>query len=182
MSPASIISQHTSLKTERTVLSMRRTLLVSGVLPFVTAFLGGALALSVAMPVITEAQEARIRAETVTVVGAGTDRVRLTTNGDGQIGDLSMLAPSGTRRLLLSEGGIDAPDPSSSGITIYAEDGTRVGRLGIGRGPNTNLPVSTALTLNDLSGLRRRQLIVNEDGTPSMLMFDADGAVIWSAP
>jgi hypothetical protein len=44
------------------------------------------------------------------------------------------------------------------------------------------LPVSTALTLNDLSGLRRLQLIVAEDGTPSMLMFDANGAVIWSAP
>jgi hypothetical protein len=161
---------------------MGRTLLVSGVLPFVSAFLGGALALSVAMPTIIEAQEARIRAETVTVVGAGTDRVRLTTSGDGQIGDLSMLAPSGTRRLLLSEGGIDAPDPSSSGITIYAEDGTRVGRLGIGRGPTAILPVSTALTLNDLSGLRRLQLIVDEDGTPSMLMFDAGGAVIWSAP
>jgi hypothetical protein len=161
---------------------MRRTLLVSGFLPFVSAFLGGTLALSVAMPVMTQAQEARIQAETVTVVGAGTDRVRLTTNGDGQIGDLSMLASNGTRRLLLSEGGIDSPDASSSGITIYAGDGTRVGRLGIGRGPNANLPVSTALTLNDLSGLRRLQLIVDEDGTPSMLMFDADGAVIWSAP
>ena len=113
---------------------------------------------------------------------AGTDRVRLGTNLDGQIGDVSMLAPSGTRRLLLSEGGIDASDPASSGITIYAEDGTRVGRLGIGRGPNITLPVSTALTLNDLSGLRRLQLIVDEDGTPSMVMFDATGAVIWSAP
>jgi hypothetical protein len=170
------------MREERTVLSMRRTLLVSGVLPFVSAFLGGAMALSMAMPIMTEAQEARIRAETVTVVGAGSDRVRLTTTGDGQIGDLSLLAPSGMRRLLLSEGGIDALDPASSGITIYAEDGTRVGRLGIGRGPNINLPVSTALTLNDLSGLRRLQLIVDEDGTPSMLMYDADGAVIWSAP
>jgi hypothetical protein len=161
---------------------MRRTLLVSGLLPFVSAFLGGALALSVAMPVISEAQEARIRAETVTVVGAGSDRMRLTTNGDGRIGDLSLLAPSRTRRLLLSEGGIDAPDSSSSGITVYAEDGTRVGRLGIGRGPSSDLPVSTALTLNDLSGLRRLQLIVDEEGTPAMLMFDAAGAVIWSAP
>jgi hypothetical protein len=159
-----------------------RALLVSGVLPFVSAFLGGTLALSVALPVITEAQEARIRAETVTVVGAGTDRVRLTTSGDEQIGELRMLAPNGARRLLLSEGGIDAPDPSSSGITIYAEDGTRVGRLGFGRGLNITLPVSTALTLNDLSGVRRLQLIVDEDGTPSMLMFDADGAVIRSAP
>jgi hypothetical protein len=42
--------------------------------------------------------------------------------------------------------------------------------------------VSTALTLNDLSGLRRLQLIVDEEGTPAMLMFDAAGAVIWSAP
>jgi hypothetical protein len=161
---------------------MGRTLLVSGVLPFVSAFLGGALALNAAMPVITEAQEARIRAESVTVVGAGSDRVRLTTNADGRIGDLRMLAPDGTRRLLLSEGGIDGPDPSSSGITIYAEDGTRVGRLGIGRGPSTDLPVSTALTLNDLNGLRRLQLIVDEDGTPAMLMFDANGTVTWSAP
>jgi hypothetical protein len=242
---------------------MRRTVVLSGIASFIMAFLGTALASTTVVPAVISAQDARLRAERVTVVGDnGADRIDLANGpgvntavqvndaqgvrragfntggllagndpdgsgfnvwtadgipvvrlgtGRGPTGDgplrnilyladwqgqirtrlnvdqngepsIELLDASGTRRLLVSEGGIDAPDPSSSGITIYAEDGTRVGRLGIGRGPNINLPVSTALTLNDLNGLRRLQLIVEEDGTPSMLMFDANGTVIWSAP
>src|SRR2546423_3371275 len=69
---------------------MRRTILLAGALPFVSAFLGGVLALSVAAPRLVDAQEARIRAEALTITGAGTDRVRLGTKWDGQGGDLSM--------------------------------------------------------------------------------------------
>lgn len=48
---------------------MRRTILLASVLPFVSAFLGGVLAFSVAMPTFVEAQEGRIQAEQFTIVG-----------------------------------------------------------------------------------------------------------------
>ena len=161
---------------------MRRSMLLAGVLCLVSAFLGAVLALSVAVPTIVDAQEARIRAESVTLVGAGTDRLRLVTQWDGRGGNIISLAPDGTRRFVLSAGGIDVEDPDGSGISIFAQDGTTVARFGMGHGPLGNLPLSTSLIFWDQQGQARMRLSVAENGTPSMLMYDADGAVIWSAP
>jgi hypothetical protein len=161
---------------------MLRTVLLAGVLPFVSAFLGGSLALSLVVPSVVEAQEARIRAESVTIVGAGTDRLRLGTKWDGRGSDLSFIAPDGTERLIIGAGGIAVDDAGGSGINVVAEDGTQVARFGIGHGPLGGLPLTTQLFLNDLSGQTRIRLSVAENGTPAVLIYDADGSVIWSAP
>ncbi len=162
---------------------MRRTvLLTAGVLPFVSAFFGGVMAFSVVAPTILEAQEARLRAESVTIVGGGTDRLRLASKHDGQASDVSLLGPDGTTRLAVGAGGISAACPNAAGINIYAEDGKTVARLGTGSGPACNVPLATALVLFDQRGQNRIRLSVAEDGTPSALMYGADGEVIWSAP
>ena len=161
---------------------MRRTILLAGVLPFVSAFLGGVLAFSAVVPHIVEAQEARLRAEAVTIVGAGADRIQLATKWDGQGSQFTLLAPDGTERLIIGAGGINVNDPAGSGMNVIAEDGTLLARFGTGHGPLGNLPLATQTFLNDLSGQTRIRLSVAEDGTPAMLIYDASGAVIWSAP
>jgi len=161
---------------------MQRRILVAGVLPFMSAFLGGVLAWSVVAPTLAEAQEARIRAELVSVIGAGTERIRLETKWDGQGSELTLFAPDGTPRLIMGSGGIAARDPAGSGINIVAEDGTQLARFGTGHGPLGNLPLTTQMFLNDQSGQARIRLAVAEDGTPRIFIYDADGSVKWSAP
>src|SRR6266566_4795925 len=158
---------------------MRRTIVLAGILPFVSAFLGASMAFGLLVPALTEAQEARLRAESVTVVGAGSDRIRLATKWDGLASDLTMLAPDGTERLIIGAGGIAVNDPAGSGINVVAEDGTQLARFGTGHGPLGNLPLTTQMFLSDESGQTRIRLSVAQNGTPAMLMYDADGAVIW---
>src|SRR5947209_1229784 len=160
---------------------LRTCALISGT-SVASAFLGAILALGWAVPALVEAQEARLRAESLTVVGAGTDRVRLGTKWDGRASDFTLLAPDGTERLIIGAGGIAVDDPAGSGLNVVAEDGTQVARFGTGHGPLGNLPLTTQLFLNDQSGRTRIRLSVAEDGTPTMLIYDADGAVVWSAP
>jgi len=161
---------------------MRRTLLLAGLLPFVSGFLGSVLAFALVVPGMVGAQEARVRAETVTIVGAGTDRVRLATKWDGEASDLSMLEPDGTPRLVIGAGGLNVRDPDGSGMNVYLQDGTQVARFGSGHGPRGNQPLTTQMFLNDKNGQTRIRLSVADDGTPAVLIYDADGAVIWSAP
>jgi hypothetical protein len=167
---------------EKEAAEMRRTILLAGVLPFVSAFLGGSLALALVVPMVVDAQEARIRAESVSVIGAGTDRISLTTKWDGAGGELDLLAPDGTTRLIIGAGGITVPDPAGSGMNVVAEDGTQLARFGTGHGPLGNLPLTTQMFLNDLNGQTRIRLSVAEDGTPRIFLYDEDGAVAWSAP
>ena len=161
---------------------MRRTILLAGVLPFVSAFLGGAAAISLLAPVIVEAQESRLRAESLTVVGAGTDRIRVGTKWDGRASDFTLLAPDGTERLIIGAGGIAVDDPAGSGMNVVAEDGTQLARFGSGHGPLGGLPLTTQMFLNDQSGQTRIRLSVAEDGTPRIFIYDGDGSVAWSAP
>jgi hypothetical protein len=161
---------------------MRRTILLAVVTPFVSAFLGGSLAIVFGAPSLVAAQEARIRAESLSIVGAGTDRVRLGTKWDGRASDFTLLAPDGTERLIIGAGGLAVDDPAGSGMNIVAEDGTQVARFGTGHGPLGGLPLTTQMFLNDSDGQTRIRLSVAEDGTPRMFMYDADGSVAWSAP
>ena len=161
---------------------MRRSMLLAVVLPFVSAFLGGSLALAWSAPSLVAAQDARLRAESLTVVGAGTDRVRLGTKWDGRASDFTLLAPDGTERLVVGAGGIAVDDPAGSGINVVAEDGTQVARFGTGHGPLGNLPLTTQMFLNDQTGQTRIRLSVAEDGTPRMFIYEADGSVAWTAP
>ena len=99
-----------------------RRILIAGVLPFVSAFLGGALA----YPTIVEGQNGRVqlqslRAEELAVAGVGSDRLKLLTQWDGRGGDINFFAPDGTRRLAIGAGGINVEDPGASGLNIYAK-------------------------------------------------------------
>ena len=161
---------------------MRHRILFAVILPFLSAFLGGSLAVVFGVPSLVAAEEARIRVESLTIVGAGTDRVRLGTKWDGRASDFTLLAPDGTERLIIGAGGLAVDDPAGSGMNIVAEDGTQVARFGTGHGPLGGLPLTTQMFLNDSSGQTRIRLSVAEDGTPRMFIYDADGGVAWSAP
>jgi len=160
-------------------------------LPFAAGLLGGALA----RPVVLEAQKlaATVMAESVTaefmrIVGAdtlstGADRIRLGTQWDGQGADIQLLGPDGqTNRVVISSGGINVPDPDGSGMNIYNQSGIPVARLGMGRGPQGNQPLANLLFLADQDGHRRILLSVDQYGTPSIKLLDAQGHIIWSAP
>jgi hypothetical protein len=161
---------------------MRRTILLISVTSLLSAALGSVLTAWVFLPPIVGAQETRLRAEALTIVGAGSDRAQFITQWDGQGSELYYLDPDGTRRLVIGVGGIDAVDPDGSGISVFARDGTAVARFGMGRGPLGNLPLSTSLILWDPQGQPRVRISVAADGTPVMQLLDADGTVTWSAP
>jgi hypothetical protein len=169
---------------------MRRNIL-GAMLPLAAGFVGAALA----RPVLIEAQHlaATIRAASVTaafmrVVGADTlgtggDRIQLTTQWDGQGADIRLLAPDGqTNRVVISTGGINVPDPDGSGMNIYNPSGIPVARLGMGRGPQGNQPLANLLFLADQDGHRRILLSVDQYGTPSIKLLDAQGNITWSTP
>ena len=168
-----------------------RRMFSANILPFAAGLLGGVLA----QPTILTAQrlEATLKASTVTalfmrVVGADpldadADRIQLATQWDGRGPNLRLLAPDGqTRRLVISAGGIDVPDPDGSGMNIYNQSGITVARLGQGHGPLGNQPLTNLLYLSDQNGHRRILLSVDQFGTPSIKLLDASGNVIWSAP
>jgi hypothetical protein len=160
-----------------------KRIFVASVLPFVSAFLGGVLA----YPAVLDAQNGRIRmqsvtAESATIVGADTDRIQLGTQWEGRGGIMNWFAPDGVRRLAVGTGGINVEDPEGSGINIYAADGNLVARLGTGHGPLGTLPLSTSLFLFDQNRHQRIRLSVAENGTPVIQLLDAAGNVIWHAP
>ena len=165
--------------------------LLGAMLPLAAGLLGGVLA----RPVILEAQKlaATIKAESVTAqfmrivgadtLGTGEDRIQLGTRWDGRGADIRLLAPDGqTRRLVISSGGIDVQDPDGSGMNIYNQSGVTVARLGQGRGPQGNQPLANLLFLADQDGHRRIVLSVDQYGTPSIKLLDAQGHITWSAP
>jgi hypothetical protein len=105
---------------------MHRTILLAGVLPFVSAFLGGVLAFSLVTAPQATAQSSQlqeVQASAVTIVSPdGTVLARL---GAGSLGggNLTLFDPEGTRGLALaggSEGSIMAYGPDGSTITFRA--------------------------------------------------------------
>ncbi len=99
---------------------MRRTILLAGVLPFVSAFLGGVPAFSlVAAPQATaqSSQAQEVRASAFTLVGPdGTVLVRLGSGGQGA-GNLTLNDAEGTRHLSIRGVGQ---------MVAYDQDGTTV--------------------------------------------------------
>jgi hypothetical protein len=169
---------------------MRRKFLAV-LLPFAAGLLGGI----VAPPLVVQAQrlEATLMAESVTaqfmrVVGsangvAGSDRIQLATQWDGDGPNVRLLGPDGkTRRVVLSAGGIDVPDPDGSGMNVYNQNGVVVGRFGQGRGPLGNQPLRNLMFLSDQNGRQRILLAVDANGNPAIRLMDVFGNVIWSAP
>jgi hypothetical protein len=162
---------------------MRRTLLVSVVLPLIMGFLGTVLAHSLARPGLVDAQDTRIRAERVTVVGGnGAERIDL-ANGPGLNSAVQVNDSNGVRRAGFNNGGLlSGNDPDGSGFNVWAADGTTpMVRLGTGRGPTGTGPLRNLLFLTDWQGQIRIRLSVDENGTPTMEMLDANGNVAWQA-
>jgi hypothetical protein len=161
---------------------MRRTIVLAGAVSFVMAFLGGLLAVTLALPAIAGAQESRIRAEQFNIVGDnGADRVMLRA-GPGAGAAVWVLAADGaTRRVAMATGAPAATGgttPEAAGFNLFALDGTRLGRLGTA-GPEDVTFVN--LWLGDREGRPRVVLGVADDGTPSIQLRDANGAVTWAA-
>jgi hypothetical protein len=52
----------------------------------------------------------------------------------------------------------------------------------MGHGPLGNQPLATSMFLADQDGHRRILLSVDQNGTPSIKLLDAQGHVTWSAP
>jgi hypothetical protein len=169
---------------------MRRKFLPM-LLPFAAGLLGG----MVARPLVVQAQrlEATLMAESVTaqfmrVIGAssavtGSDRIQLGTQWNGAGPNVRLLGPDGqTRRVVISAGGIEVPDPDGSGMNVYNQNGIVVGRFGQGRGPFGNQPLRNLLFLSDQNGKQRILLAVDSSGNPTIRLMDALGNTIWSAP
>ena len=87
---------------------MWRTILVASVLPFVSAFLGGALAFSLAAAPQATAQSGQlqeVRASAFTLVGPdGTVLTQLALNPTSGAGRLSLRDGAGTERVTLAVG------------------------------------------------------------------------------
>lgn len=161
------------------------------VFPFAAGLLGGMAGPSL----VVQAQrlEATLMAESVTaqfmrVVGAnsdvaGSDRLQLATQWNGAGPNVRLLGPDGqTRRVVISAGGIEVPDPDGSGMNVYNQNGVVVGRFGQGRGPLGNQPLRNLLFLSDQNGKQRILLAVDSSGNPTIRLMDALGNIIWSAP
>jgi hypothetical protein len=159
---------------------MRRTALVSGVVAFAMAFLGNVAASMLAGPMLVEAQEARLRAERVTVVGDnGADRMLLRVSPTGRA-FIDLLDADGVRRVSAAQGG--APGSDDAGFFVFDGAGTQtVGTvfLGTNRGGPAG-EFRSSLVLFDSQRRIRAALRVNDDG-PSLTFFDADGNATWEA-
>src|SRR5919202_1372222 len=99
---------------------MSLTILLASVLPFISAFLGGALAFSlVAAPRATaqSGQLQEVRASAFTLVGPdGTVLARLAP-GPGGGGRLALSDTAGTERVTMASGGV---------LNVWDQDGTTV--------------------------------------------------------
>jgi len=132
---------------------MRRTLLLAGVLPFVSAFLGGVLAFSLAAAPQATAQSSQlqeVRASAFTLVGPdGTVIASLARGGDTGTGNLTLYDAAGTRRMRMTGGGE---------VVAYDQDGTtvrfRAGRTfdvsGAGRPPLNGVQLGPDGSINML--------------------------------
>src|SRR5215211_8867336 len=156
---------------------MQRTILVSVLASSAVSTLLTALLITVALPAEVGAQDPRLRAERVTVVGDnGAERIDL-ANGPGLNSAVQVNDANGVRRAGFNTGGLLAGnDPDGSGFNVWAADGTTpMVRLGTGRGPTGTGPLRNLLFLTDQQGQMRIRLSVDENGTPTMEMLDANG-------
>src|SRR3954468_12608690 len=160
---------------------MKRLIVLCGLMSFAMGFLGTVTALVIMMPTVVGGQDARIRAEQVTIVGdQGTDRIHLQAAPGIAAGMLVLDANGVVRaRTATGMGRLGTGDePTHAGFNVYHENGNSGGRLGV-----TEIPsMRSQLLLNDLEGRARGLLRVAEDGTPTILLLDANGNVIWRAP
>ena len=115
---------------------MRRTIVLAGVLPFVSAFLGGVLALSLIAPSSATAQSGQlqeVRATAFTLVGQdGTVLARLAPGNLG-FGNLALFDTAGTQRLQLQGNGRMGVNDADG--TLVFQAGRSFEASGTGRPP-----------------------------------------------
>ena len=150
---------------------MRRTILLSGVCSFIMAFLGGVLAFGLVVPTMVEAQQNRLRAESVTVTGStGTDRVELSA-GAGVNSHVNVLDASGDLRAQMRTGG-DGSNPANSDIRLFGPGATGTMDAAVRLGTSADLQAT--LQLADKNQADRIALDVDPDGSPSIAVRDPD--------
>lgn len=161
---------------------MVRTVILAVVASSLTSIIATSLVLTVVLPSAVAAQEASLRAEQSIAVGPdGTDRARVAL-GQGQNVTVSVLGTNGQTRALLGTGGPGpGQQPETADFVLWAQDGTRIARLGT-RDTADSHAAGVDMSLADSQGRMRLDMLVAEDGTPAIHMFDAEGNLTWSAP
>jgi hypothetical protein len=161
------------------VMCMPRLIFLAGVLPFASAFLGGILALSLAAPAFVEAQETRIRAESVVVVDdSGTNRAAMST-GPGARSAVRVRSQGGRDRVIMYTGGTivgGGTQPDEANVSVFVPEADTIAALGTA--PDGT---GSVMYLRDRQGQTRIWLRVDLDGNPSIEMRDANGDVTWQA-
>jgi hypothetical protein len=159
-----------------------RTVILSVVVSSLISIAATAIVLTLAIPSEVAAQEATLRAEQSIAVGpSGADRARISL-GAGANASISVLSPDGqTARVLMGAGGPTGQAPETADFVLWAQDGTRIARLGTRDTPDSHA-AGVDLFLADSQGRMRLDMLVAEDGTPAIHMFDGDGNLTWSAP
>lgn len=159
---------------------MTRAALLSGAVSSVVSAVVTVLLLTLAIPALAGAQEARYPLVAVSIPGSdGTERIRLGA-GPGFFAGVRVLSPDGGVRTEMATGGPPEDGgivPAGAGVNVRALDGTPIVHLGTGRGG-----IGSVLDLNDKEGRSRVILRVAADGTPSIELLDVDGNAVWSAP
>lgn len=159
---------------------MVRTLVIV-LVSSITSILSTAVVLTLAVPGAVFAQQTSLHANQSIGVGpGGTDRVLLKM-GQGINASIAVLGTDGRMRTLMGAGGPTGNEPETADFVLWSQDGTRIARLGTRNTPNSHA-AGVDLALADSAGHVRLDLVVDENGTPSIQMFDAVGNVTWSAP
>ena len=165
---------------------MRRTVVFSVVASSVVSTAVTALLFLLTMPSLVEAQVNTIRGSQVIAVGDnGMDRVRLMP-GPGNTGQVQVVDDNGTIRIASILGTSTSGQEEDVGMTIRSASGVPIARLGTVGQPRAGLPATLVhsgnLILRDDTGVDRIRLLVADDGTPTIELFNAAGALVWSAP
>ena len=154
---------------------MKRAILIPVAISAATSALVSAIVMTVSLATIAGAQETTLRAERVVVVdGDANERVVLRT-GPGFSASVFLLSPDGGNRVSLTT---SRTGLAGAGVNVFDGQGTQIGRLGT-FGDNT---LGVNLVLTDRQAQNRVRIAVDEDGTPFMEFYDANGNVIWRAP
>jgi hypothetical protein len=168
------------VSTHAEVLIVKRTLLIAFI-SSVTSILSTMIVLTLALPSVVSAEEATLHADQSIGVGpGGADRIRLSM-GQGINATVAVLGTDGRMRTLMGAGGPTGNEPETADFVLWAQDGTRIARLGTRNTPSSHA-AGVDLALADSAGHVRIDMAVDENGTPSIQMFDADGNATWSAP
>ena len=149
---------------------MRLTILVTGMVSFASAFLGGILAFSLVVPGVVEAQQNRLQAESMTIAGSdGLGRVQIGT-GPAVNSHIVVLDANGGLRAQMQTGGTAGTNAAQTNLSLFAPGatGTMDAAVRLGTGADRR----ASLDLADQNRADRISLDVAPDGTPAIVMRD----------